>query len=164
MIFKNPTARIALALALAVLIGLGAGADAACPKAPQPPLRTAPLTVETLRGAFDFTVELATTEAERSCGLMRRPRLKPEEGMMFRQDPPGPAYFWMKDTPQPLDILFLDAEGRVLHFVTHTTPYSTGIYGAQLPIAAVLELRAGSSARMALEIGDRVRHAWFATD
>lgn len=139
----------------------GLWAEASCPKAPQPPLPTSPLTIETLRGTFDFTVELAETPDQTTCGLMMRPKLAPDAGMLFRQATPGPSYFWMKNTPQPLDMLFLDEQGRVLHVAEFTTPYSTGAYGTQQTVFAVLELRAGMASRMALELGDRVRHDWF---
>lgn len=140
---------------------LPGAALADCPDPPQPQLATGPIAVETARGRFDFTVELATSATERSCGLMKRPRLKRDTGMLFRQPSVGPAYFWMKNTPQPLDIIFLDAAGLVLHWAEYTTPYSTNVYGIDGPVAAVLELRAGMSARLSLQLGDRVEHRWF---
>ena len=136
-------------------------AVADCPDPPQSQLATGPLAIETARGRFDITVELATTQTERACGLMKRPRLERDAGMLFRQPSVGPAYFWMKNTPQPLDIIFLDAAGRVLHWAEFTTPYSTNVYGIDGPVAAVLELRAGMAARLSLQLGDRVEHDWF---
>lgn len=147
-------------IATTLLFGSAAHA-AACQKAPQPKLPTAPLVIETLRGEHAFIVEMATTEPQLACGLMRRPRLARNAGMLFRKDPPGPAYFWMKNTPQPLDMLFLDREGRIVHIAEHTTPYSTYAYGTRAEVAAVLELGAGAVVRLAAELGDRVRHRWF---
>lgn len=140
---------------------MSGAASAECPNPPQPQLATSPIVIETARGRFDITVELATSATERACGFMKRPRLGSDAGMLFRQPSIGPAYFWMKNTPQPLDIIFLDAAGLVLHWAEFTTPYSTNVYGIDGPVAAVLELRAGMSARLSLQLGDRVEHRWF---
>jgi len=157
------TSRAAIVLATALAFAWPGLADA-CARAPQPQLKTSPLTIETLRGTHRFDVELAVKPEEKRCGLMRRPRLTRDAGMLFRNDPPGPSFFWMKNTPQPLDMLFIDGAGRVVHVAEHTTPYSTGAYGTEETVAAILELRAGSAARMALELGDRVDHPWFRQD
>ena len=149
-------------VALALIVSLGSAAIA-CSRAPQPPLPTEPLAIETLRGLFNFTVEVARGPDEKACGLMKRPRLDRDAGMLFENAPPGPSFFWMKNTPQPLDMLFIGGDGRVLHVAEHTTPYSTRAYGTAETVAAVLELRAGSAARMALEEGDLIRHPWFGT-
>lgn len=143
------------------LLTASAGPALACVAAPQPKLAVAPLTLETARGRYDFMVEQAVTQNEKACGLMQRPRLARDEGMLFRRDPPGPAFFWMKNTPEPLDMLFIDEAGVVAHIAAHTTPYSTNVYGTEAKIAAVLELQAGMAARLSIRIGDRVRHAWF---
>ncbi len=153
--------KIAFVLTLLATVTLGASNGAACSKAPQAQLATTPLVIETLRGANAFTVEVATSDDQKACGLMKRARMARNAGMLFRNDPPGPAYFWMKNTPQPLDMLFLDAAGRVIQIAEHTTPYSTDAHGTAGPVAAVLEVQAGTAARLAIENGDRVRHAWF---
>lgn len=133
----------------------------ACQNPPQPRLETEQLTLETLRGVSEFTVELAVTEEEKACGLMRRPRLAASEGMLFLQKPAGPAYFWMKNTPAPLDMIFIDSQGQVIHVIEHATPYSTTARGTDLPTTGILELRAGMASRLAIEIGDQVTHRWF---
>ena len=147
------------AICLAVL--LSTSSSHACKNPPQPPLRKEQLTLETLRGVTEFTVELAASAEEKACGLMKRPRLAAFEGMLFRQVPAGPAYFWMKNTPAPLDMIFIDSEGRVIHIIEHTTPYSTTARGTDLPTSGILELRAGITSRLAIELGDRVNHRWF---
>ncbi len=152
--------RMLVLLFAALMIGVP-GVGRACPAAPQGPLPTAELAIETASGRYIFTVEEATTPDQRSCGLMQRPRLARDAGMIFRQSPPGRSYFWMKNTPEPLDMLFLDQDGRVVHYVEYTVPYSTGAYGTEAEVAAVLELRAGSAGRMSLDLGDKVEHHWF---
>jgi len=146
---------------LSAIFAFTDAANALCGKGPQARLPVSTLAIETSRGRHVFTVELATRPKQKSCGLMRRPRLPMDAGMLFRQDPPGPSYFWMKNTPEPLDMLFLDAAGRVLHVATHTIPYSTNAYGTTDPVSAILEVRAGTAERLAIEIGDHVQHDWF---
>ena len=146
-------------ICLAVL--LSTASAHACRNPPQPRLKTEQLTLETLRGVTEFTVELAATAEEKACGLMKRPRLAAFQGMLFRQTPPGPAYFWMKNTPAPLDMIFIDAEGHIIHVIEHATPYSTTARGTDLPTTGILELRAGMANRLAIELGDRVTHRWF---
>ena len=136
----------------------------ACENPPQPKLPTASLEIETARGAFPFTVELAVSEQEKACGLMLRPRLRRDQGMLFKNDPPGAAYFWMKNTPHPLDMIFVDPTGHVLHVAKFTTPYTTNTYGIDAEVAGILELAAGGAARFAIRVGDRVRHPWFESD
>ena len=69
-------------LAFALLVSAGSTAMA-CSRAPQPPLPMEPLAIETLRGLFNFTVEVARGPDEKACGLMKRPRLDREAGMLF---------------------------------------------------------------------------------
>lgn len=150
---------ILAALGAAILLSIAPAY--ACESPPQPRLKTETLTLETLRGVSEFTVELAVTPEEKACGLMKRPRMAAFEGMLFRQNPPGPAYFWMKNTPAPLDMIFIDAEGRVIHVIEHTIPYSTTARGTDLPTTGILELRAGMANRLTIERGDIVTHRWF---
>ena len=79
-------------------------------------------------GTAHAQVEVADTPAERARGLMERTALDPDHGMLFIYPSAEPHFFWMKDTPLPLSIAFLDAEGTIIRladmqpFDTHTTP------------------------------------------
>jgi uncharacterized protein len=61
------------------------------------------------------SVELALTEAERNHGLMFRPRMSPEDGMLFAYPDEFERGFWMKNTLIPLDIAFFAADGTLLN-------------------------------------------------
>ena len=67
-------------------------------------------------------VEIADTEAKRQLGLMFRDRLAPADGMIFIFDEPGFYPFWMKDTLIPLDMIWLDAQGRVVSIADAVPP------------------------------------------
>ncbi len=143
-----------------MLIPAAAGAQA-CPNAPQPELPRSPLTIETASGSHLFSVEVARTEVEKSCGLMLRQRLTYGEGMLFLYQPPQEAYMWMANTIIPLDMLFIAPNGRIVHIVEGAVPFSHEIVGTQIPVSGVLEVRAGTVERLGIEVGDRVRHSMF---
>jgi uncharacterized membrane protein (UPF0127 family) len=140
---------------------LPTSARSECKVAPQPQLETAPVEIETSAGKHLFIVELAVTGQQRTCGLMMRKQLDPHSGMLFKQPSIGPAWFWMKNTPQPLDMLFLDKGGKVLMLAKHTIPYSKNPYGTSGNVAAVLEVTAGTASRLSIKIGDRIVFNWF---
>lgn len=146
---------------LLLVFGIGPAAHVAhatCPEAPQPTLPRSELVIESHAGLHPFTVELAGTEAEKACGLMRRQRLGRDEGMLFDYRPGGPAYMWMANTVIPLDMLFIGPGGRVVHVEERTTPLSHDARGTSKTVAAVLELPAGTVQRLDIRPGDRVRH------
>jgi len=59
-------------------------------------------------------LELALTTKEKKNGLMFRDSLPADRGMLFPFDTDGISWFWMKDTLMPLDIVWLDATGKVV--------------------------------------------------
>jgi uncharacterized membrane protein (UPF0127 family) len=106
-------------------------------------------------------VEVARTEEERFTGLMGRTHLAPAEGMLFLLPETQTVQMWMKDTPLALDMLFIDAKGRVADIHTGAVPNSTDIITSDTAVKAVLELPAGSVNRWNIHQGDKVRHAAF---
>ncbi len=148
-----------LVLALG-LLSLAAGRTAACEQYPQPPLPTAVVQVQSAGASHAIMAELATTEEQRSCGLMGRQPLAAEQGMLFDMRPAGPAFFWMDNTPEPLDMLFADAAGVIVHIEHNAVPFSQRLRGTRKPVAAVLELAGGSAERLGVRIGDRIALPW----
>ncbi|WP_411352806.1 DUF192 domain-containing protein [Leisingera aquaemixtae] len=117
-----------------------------------------------LRGAWGqtaFQVEIADSEAERAQGLMFREDLPRGAGMLFVYGQPQPAAFWMKNTLIPLDIIFLDQQGRV------TSVHSNAVPGDLTPIPggdqvfAVLEINGGLARRYGISAGTEMRHEIF---
>jgi uncharacterized membrane protein (UPF0127 family) len=119
-------------------------------------LPTAPLALVTGKGTFPFVVEIARSGAEQAQGLMGRPPLASDRGMIFPMRPARPASFWMKDTPSPLDIVFIAPGGVVGRIAAMTTPYSLDSIDSGGPVEAVLEIAGGRAAEIGLEPGDRV--------
>ncbi len=111
-------------------------------------------------------VEVAATPESRQRGLMQRESLAPYTGMLFRFDPPvsGAQGFYMYRTLIPLDIAFLDADGRILALRTMTPcesrdPRRCRVYRPGTDYAAALEVNAGFFERHQVATGDRIRPA-----
>jgi uncharacterized membrane protein (UPF0127 family) len=122
---------------------------------------TAPLTIETAAGPRKFTVEVATTPEQMEQGLMFRRSLAPDAGMVFDFKTPSMATMWMKNTLIPLDMLFVDAQGRIVNIHERAVPGALDMIAAAAPVRAVVELNGGTAARLGIRPGDRVRFPIF---
>jgi uncharacterized membrane protein (UPF0127 family) len=119
------------------------------------------LSIATASGQHDFSVEVMRTDAGRERGLMFRRYLPRDRGMLFDFDFEQPVMMWMKNTYLPLDMVFIDKKGRVVGIATDTEPLSEKIIPSGAPAYAVLEVNAGTAARIGLKLGDHVRNAMF---
>jgi uncharacterized protein len=107
----------------------------------------------TIRAAGqDLRVEVARTEAQREHGLMGRKNLGPRDGMIFVFDRDQKLSFWMKDTPTPLSIAFLSAEGRILQ-IEDMEPFSEKVIQSRLSARYALEMRQGAFAALGVAEG-----------
>ncbi|MBO6558908.1 MAG: DUF192 domain-containing protein [Nisaea sp.] len=106
-----------------------------------------------------FSVEVADTPEARARGLMFREDLAEDAGMLFIYPAKAKVSMWMKNTYVSLDMLFLDRDGTILHIAERTVPRSTDVISSRLRVKAVLEVVAGTVARLGLRAGDRVAHA-----
>jgi uncharacterized protein len=119
------------------------------------------LTIVTAQGRFDFDVEIADEPLEQQRGLMFRTDLPTRGGMLFAFGKPRLVTMWMKNTPLPLDMVFLNADGTVAHIAERTTPFSQDIVSSGGAVAFALELNAGVSRLIGLKAGDRLEHRLF---
>lgn len=119
-------------------------------------LEVVPLTITQDGKVHRFRVEVARTRAEQSRGLMFRESMGPDEGMIFPYDPPQLLSFWMRNTPLPLDIIFIDAEHRIINIHERTEPYSLDSRYSDGFAAAVLELNGGRTAELGIGPGAKV--------
>jgi uncharacterized membrane protein (UPF0127 family) len=108
-----------------------------------------------------FSVELASTDAEREVGLMNRPAMAADHGMLFDFGTDQPIYMWMKNTLIPLDMLFIDRTGKIVGIAARAVPLSEEVIASPGPIRAVLELNGGTAERLHIAVGDTVRHQMF---
>jgi uncharacterized membrane protein (UPF0127 family) len=139
-------------LLAALLLAVAAPAAAACPNAG---LKTETATFVTAKGKFKYTLDIAATGEEQQCGLMYRETMPRNAGMVFPFNPPRPASFWMKNTPLPLDLIFVGPDSRVLN-VLPGKPHSRDLIASAGSAAAVIELNLGEAERIGLKPGDKV--------
>lgn len=137
----------------------GASADTPVDAAGRP---LEPLTVVTSTGSHDFMVEIADDDAERQRGLMFRPPLADDRGMLFQFPTAGEQAFWMKNTPSSLDIIYIAPDGRIVSIAKYTTPQSETTYPSRGAANGVLELNAGRADAIGAKPGDLVKHSFFA--
>lgn len=101
-------------------------------------------------------IAVADTPASRERGLSGYGEIGIDEGMLFVFDTDSAHSFWMKDMLFPIDIIWLDAEGKVVHIERNVSPET---YPASFtPDSAaryVLETQAGFSQKYDIQIGSR---------
>jgi uncharacterized membrane protein (UPF0127 family) len=119
------------------------------------------LEIVTKSGVQVFSVEMATTEEEKTTGLMYRKELPDGRGMLFDFSPPQEVSMWMKNTFIPLDMIFIRADGRILRIAENTEPQSTKIIPSGGLAKGVLEVIAGTAKKYGIKPGDRVAHPLF---
>jgi uncharacterized membrane protein (UPF0127 family) len=120
-----------------------------------------PLEIVTKTGVHVFSVEMATTEEEKTTGLMYRKQLADGKGMLFDFSPEQEVSMWMKNTYISLDMIFIRADGRILRIAQNTEPMSTRIIPSNGLAKGVLEVIAGTAQKYGIEPGDRVGHPLF---
>ena len=123
------------------------------------PVDPAPLVAETAGGERSFTIEIADDQSERAAGLMFRETMDDDHGMLFVFSEARPVAFWMKNTPMPLDIVFIGEDGKVLD-VLPGEPFSEAQVspGAAAQVRYVLELKRGIAQKAGIADGNVIRH------
>jgi len=120
-----------------------------------------PLEIVTKSGVQVFSDEMATTEEEKTTGLMYRKELPDGKGMLFDFSPEQQVSMWMKNTFISLDMIFIRADGRILRIAENTEPQSTRIIPSGGLAKGVLEVIAGTAKKYGIAPGDRVGHPLF---
>ncbi len=117
--------------------------------------------VDTANGPKAFTVEIASDAPSQERGLMYRKELPPDAGMLFDFHQQARVSFWMKNTPLPLDMVFIRSDGTVSSVEPNAVPYSTDSISAAEPVQAVLEINGGRAHALGIKPGDKVRSVIF---
>lgn len=112
-------------------------------------------------GPSVFEIEIADDPQEQARGLMFRPSLEREAGMLFTYETPRVASFWMKNTMISLDMIFIDASGKVVNVAADTVPYSLATRSSTEPVIAVLEINGGLAAELGIGPGTQAVHPAF---
>jgi len=110
----------------------------------------------TLPDGSQIRAEVMIKPDEVARGMMFRDALPPDKGMLFIHDRPAPYRYWMYNVKAPLDIVFMDANRRIVEISADTPPCTTKpedcpVYGGHHYEQFVLELRAGEAKRLGIQ-------------
>jgi uncharacterized protein len=156
----NMRSRIVLVLGIIMAWSVGPGVVGPAPVTAAPVIR-ADGVVEMLLPdgsvAATLAVEIAETPEARARGLMERVLSDFMAGMLFIFETAQPQTFWMRNTPSSLDMIFVDAGGKVLNVASHTTPMSDRLYSSAGPAKYVVEAKAGFADRFGIRPGCTMR-------
>lgn len=111
-------------------------------------------------GSNCFSVELATTNAQREKGLMNRPNLDKKLGMLFVFDKEDIYPFWMKNTLIPLDIIWIDKDYKIVFVAENVQPCKTETcltIDPKTKAKYALEINGGLTKEFNIKSGDLVQ-------
>jgi uncharacterized protein len=155
-------------LAARVLLAAGlliAASAALAQSAPPEPLSAFPqslLAIRTSAGkVVNFKIWEADTPKREEQGMMFIREMDEHTGMLFMFPENKPVSMWMKNTYVSLDLLFLNAQGKIDFIAEKATPRSEAIIGPPTPEFAVLELKGGACEHFGIQVGDKVLHKNF---
>ncbi|MDF5712857.1 MAG: DUF192 domain-containing protein [Rhizonema sp. NSF051] len=104
-------------------------------------------------------LEVARTSQQQALGLMYRPALPDDRGMLFPFSPPETVGFWMKNVPVALDMVFL--RNGIVEYVAASVPGCKRdpcpSYGPKKPFDMVIELRSGRAAELGLKVSTPIK-------
>ncbi len=122
----------------------------------KPALETAGAVITLASGkTVSFTVEIAATPDVQRKGLMFRRTLPDKHGMLFVFPQERMVHFWMKNTFVSLDMLFMDAKGRIVNIAADTKPLSERMIPSGTAVKSVLEVAGGSARKYGIAPGDQ---------
>jgi uncharacterized protein len=106
---------------------------------------------------FELTADLALTNEQKEKGLSVKDKLKESEAMLFIFEESAQHSFWMKDVKFPIDIIWLDSDGKVGHIEQNLQPYVSVLicisYSPDIDSQYVLETVAGFTQRRNISVG-----------
>lgn len=97
--------------------------------------------------------EIASTDSERNHGFMFRRNIPDGTGMLFVYDYDHIMYFWMKNTPHPLSIAYIDYKGEIKN-IFDMTPYSEASLASTVSVRYALEVPQGWFEKVGVKTGD----------
>ena len=123
------------------------------------------VTIATKEGReLTFQVEIADTPAKRELGLQYRRDLASDRGMIFLFPSESTHSFWMKNTPIPLDMIFIGSDRKIVGIVEQAVPFSTDSRSVPGASQFVLEINGGLAKRYGIKAGDFVEFHGLSPD
>jgi len=103
-------------------------------------------------------IEIADDEYKTQTGLMYRDQMGELQGMLFVFPDEDFRSFYMKNTNIPLDIIYIDADKKIVSFQKNTQPNNETSLPSNAPAKYVLEINAGLADEWQLEVGDKMEY------
>lgn len=103
-----------------------------------------------------FDIEIADDDFERQTGLMNRHSMEDSQGMLFVFDDENFRSFYMKNTYIPLDLIYLDKDGKIVSFQLNAQPLDESSLPSNSPAKYVLEINAGLAEQFGLQVDDQM--------
>jgi uncharacterized membrane protein (UPF0127 family) len=110
-------------------------------------------TQDILVGQASCSVEIANTDRARARGMMGRRDILDGTGMLFIYPQSMYLSFWMKNTPSPLSIAFIDEVGKIIE-ISDLQPFSERSVKSSRPCRAALEVPQGWFSKNRVVPGD----------
>lgn len=146
-----------IAALVVITLSLTITEDPSAPHTKLPPMDVKTITIETASGELvTFDAEIAISEAHITRGMMHRDHIDDNKGMLFMFDPPRQVSFWMRNTRIPLDIIYINADGRIMNIAAMAKPMDETPLPSSGEAAAVLEIRGGLAAQKGISAGNSV--------
>jgi uncharacterized membrane protein (UPF0127 family) len=114
----------------------------------------------TLPSGKVLQAEVMVSDEDRAMGLMFRPSLPLDRGMIFLFETSDFHAIWMKNCKFPIDIVWLDEEKKIVHVAEAVPPCKTDpcpVYKPLRRASWVIELNAGQARRERAVLGAVVR-------
>ena len=103
-------------------------------------------------------IEIADTDYDIQTGLMYRNSMEPNQGMFFIFDDVRERFFYMKNTQIPLDIIYIDANQKIVSFQKNAKPLDESSLPSNIPAKYVLEVNAGLVDTWLVKEGDSISY------
>lgn len=107
-------------------------------------------------GMHLIQAEVAQTQEQRAIGLMHRPSMPTNAGMLFVFEEAAVQCFWMKNTLLPLSIAFVADDGSIVN-IAEMQAMSEASHCSAKPVRYALEMNQGWFAKRGIKAGTKLR-------
>lgn len=109
----------------------------------------------------DLKVQVADSDYERGLGYMFRRSIPAKTGIFFKFPRENKTGFWMKNVYLPLDVIFVDAQGKIIYIEKEAVPGNIEPFGPEQEYLGVVEIAGGQTDKLNINIGDEILHPFF---
>ncbi|MDD3859069.1 MAG: DUF192 domain-containing protein [Bacteroidales bacterium] len=112
---------------------------------------------ETNKELFKIDLEIASTDEERARGLMFRPEMAENQGMIFLFYKDEMQSFYMRNTIISLDIIYANSKKEIVDIYKNTNVLDDTSLPSKAPAMYVVEINGGLCDKYEIKEGDLIR-------